>query len=97
MGNEDDGDLALEPVDSLRELLCSVRVEVGDGFIEDEDTGLSEQGPGDGDALFLAAREAGAMLADLGVIGFRQFFYGVVNACKLAGLDDLLEAGMRIG
>lgn len=41
VGNEDDGDLALEAVDGVGELLGSVRIEVGDGFVEDENSGIA--------------------------------------------------------
>src|SRR6266566_7995207 len=41
-----------------------LRVEFGGRFVQDEQRRILEQGPGDGDALALAAREALAALAD---------------------------------
>lgn len=39
-------------------------VECGRGFVEEQDGGVAEEGAGDGDALFLSAREEGAFGAD---------------------------------
>ena len=42
-------------------------VDRGRGVVEDQDPGVGEDGPGDGDALALSARQRVAPLADLGV------------------------------
>ena len=47
-------------------------VELGSGFIEDEDRRILQDGAGDGDALALAAAEAGAAFTDHGIVAFRQ-------------------------
>ena len=97
MRNEQHGDLAFELVDGPGEVLGVRGVEVGGGFVEDENARLLEQRTGDGDALFLAARKPGTALADLGLIAVGQGFDGVVDFGPLAGLHDLLKTGMRVG
>ncbi len=57
MRDEQHGHLAFELVDGPGEVLGIGGVEVGRGFVEDENARLFEQGAGDGDALFLAARK----------------------------------------
>jgi hypothetical protein len=49
-------------------VLGGVLVEVGDGFVEDQHLRALEQRAGDGEALALAAGEADAALADLGLV-----------------------------
>ncbi len=41
-------------------------VERRGGFVQDQDLGVFEEGPGNGQALLLAPREHGAALTDLG-------------------------------
>ena len=41
------------------------------GVVEDEDAGVGQQGPGQGDALALPAREREAALADHGLVAER--------------------------
>nr|WP_246006678.1 hypothetical protein [Actinomadura pelletieri] len=43
-------------------------IEVRDGFVEDEDGGVGEDGTGDGDALALSSGEAGAGFAEESVV-----------------------------
>ena len=95
MGDEDDRRFALELVDRLRELLGGLGVEVARGFVEDEELRLLEEGAGDGDALFLAAGEADAVLAEPGLVALGQLFDRVVDLGGAAGGDDLLEARVR--
>ena len=71
--NEERRHAALELVDGLRELLGGRLVETAGRFVENQDPRPLEDGAGDGEALFLAAGEADAVLADLGVVAFGQF------------------------
>jgi hypothetical protein len=66
VGDEQHPHLAPQLVHGLGKVFGGVLVQVAGGFVEDEDFGLLEQGPGDGQALLLSAREAGAMFADGG-------------------------------
>ena len=53
-------------------LLLHLDVDGAGGVVEDQDRRVDEQGPGDGDALALAAREGVAPLADHGVVAVGQ-------------------------
>jgi hypothetical protein len=64
--------LPLELVDRPGEEFGGRLIEVGDRFVEDQDLRSLEQRPGDRDALLLAAREAGAAFADLGLVALRE-------------------------
>ena len=52
--------------------LFGVGVYAGEGVVEDEDVGVADDGAGDGGALFLAAGEGEAALADHGVEAFGE-------------------------
>src|SRR5437588_497888 len=74
----DDRSARGEPLDGSHHLGFGLHVEVGGGLVEDEDRGVAQNGPGDGDALSLAAREVLAVLADLGVIAAGRVHDGVM-------------------
>lgn len=69
VGNEDDGGflLAGEPGDELDDGGAGGRVEIACRFIGEEDGGLMDEGPGEGGALELSARElVGPMMETVG-------------------------------
>ena len=52
-------------------------VEVGEGFVEEQDLGFQDDGAGDGDALLLAAGEfAGQAVFEAGEADEAEFFGG---------------------
>lgn len=51
--------------------LLALRVQGRSGLIEEEDLGVSDDGPGDGDALLLSAGQLGALGANVCVIFLR--------------------------
>src|SRR5918998_1049889 len=55
--DKDGGADAVDPVQELHDAYARVRVEVTGGLVGDEDRRLRDEGPGDGDALLLPARE----------------------------------------
>ena len=63
-------------------------VEVAGGLVEDEDPRVGIQGPGDGEALALAAGEADAALSDEGVVALGQVGDEAVGVGELGGGDD---------
>jgi hypothetical protein len=66
---DDQGGAALEePLDGVVDLLLALRVDLAGGFVEDEDRGVTQDRPGDREALLLPAGQRRAMLADLRVI-----------------------------
>lgn len=52
--------------------LLALRVQGRSGLIQEEDLGVSDDGPGDGDALLLAAGQLGALGADVCVVFLQQ-------------------------
>ena len=79
MGDEEHRHLPFQAVDGQREMLGGLLVEAGDGLVEDEDLRALEQRTGDGEALALAAGEADAVFADLGLVALRQLLDDVVD------------------
>ena len=57
---------------------------------------IRKNGAGGGEALFLPAGEADAVLADLGVVALGQFLDHVVDLGDSRGLHDVGEAGVGL-
>ena len=62
--DDEDGVVAAEVCQDVAVLAFVVGVEVGGGFVEEEDFPAGEQGAGDGQALALPARQARPRLPD---------------------------------
>src|ERR1700691_3933259 len=75
------------------------RVQRGSGLIENENRRVLEQCPGNGDALTLSAGEAKALLADHGIVFFRQPLNEVVRQGRLSGCDHPADGdpGFTVG
>ena len=73
----------------------ALRIERAGGFIQDEDDGILQDGPGNGDALTLAAGELDAAVADQGGVAFRERYDEVVRVGLARGLFDLLRRRVR--
>src|SRR5262245_411055 len=71
------------------------RVEAGSGFVENQDARISENRAGDGDALFLPARQTHAAFADDGVVLVREVFRELIYAGDAASFEDFLFARIR--
>ena len=61
-----------QPVDRLLDQPLRLRVQRARGLVENEDRGIPQQRPCDGDPLPLAAREPRAALAQQGLVALRQ-------------------------
>lgn len=72
MSNEQHRHLALELVDGPREVFRCLLIEIGQGFIEDQNLRPFQEGTGDGNALPLPARQSGTALADFRLVGDRD-------------------------
>ena len=64
VGDDEGGAACHEAFEGFVDEALGFAVEGGSGFVEEEDLGIGEDGPGDGDALALAAGELGAARAD---------------------------------
>ena len=63
-------------------------VEIAGGLVEDEDARIGQDGPGDGQALALAAAEPHASLADQGLVAVGQTLDELGGVGGLGGLGD---------
>src|SRR3972149_3141797 len=95
MGDEYRSHLAAQLIDGLREVLGRLRVEARRRLIENQQLRALEQSPRNCNALLLAAREPGAVLADFGLIPLRQAVNGLVYFRDPARLDPPLECRQR--
>ena len=71
VGDDERGALRHHLGQRVADLVLLGRVDRGGGVVEDQDAGVGQDGPGDGDALALPARERVAALADLGGVAVR--------------------------
>lgn len=97
VGDEEHGDRPFQAVDRAGELVCRIAVKAAGRFVEDEDLGLFQQRPGDGQALALAARKADAVLAQWGLVSLGQGLDDLVNLRQAACVHHLLETNQRRG
>ena len=89
VGDEDARAAAHQAVQALQHLVLAVGVERGGGLVEDDDRRVAQQRAGDADALALAAGQAGALGAELGVVAVGQALDELVGGGGLGGVDDL--------
>lgn len=95
VGDDDDGDVAVvggELVDLLLDEVLALAVEGAGGFVEDEDLGLLDQGPGDGDPLLLPSGERDSLLAHVGLQPMGEELLVVdegPRSRRLAGPDEV--------
>ncbi len=68
VGNGHDCPVFAEDLKSVFKRLLGICIQVGSGFVEEQDGGVSEDGARDGDSLELSAREVAAFVADGGLI-----------------------------
>ena len=83
-----------ELLDGLANQGLVLNVHGAGGFVEDEDRGIAEHGPRQGDSLPLAAGKAAPALADQGVILLRQRHDELMGISSLCRLDDPVAAGV---
>src|SRR5205085_8940123 len=72
----------------------TLRIEARGGFVEDEDTGIGEDGAGDRHALALPARELHTPLPDDGVVPVFEAAHELVAVGDPRRLLDLGPAGV---
>lgn len=83
VGDDEYGAVAADGLHVLHNGAFGFVVERAGGFVENQDARVADQGAGDGDALALAAGQAGALFADFGVVAFGKFHNKVVGAGEL--------------
>ena len=83
VGDQDRGAPGHQPLQRHLHLRLALGVERAGGLVEQQDRRVLQEGPGDRDALALAARQPQARLADRGVVALGQ------------GHDELVAAAAR--
>jgi len=96
VGDDDGGSALHEGIEGFLNLFFGFGIEAGGGFIEEEDSGVFEDGPGDGYALALATGEFDAAFADDGVEAFGEGGDELPGIGLIGGADDILIGGFGI-
>ena len=78
-----------EAVDRFLDLRFALNAEAGHRLVQDQDTGVPYDGPGDDDSRALSSRESGAPLADDGRVPILELHYEVVGVGRAGGADLL--------
>jgi hypothetical protein len=94
VGDDKGGTALHEEVEAALDEGFGFGVEGAGGLVEDEDTGVGQDGAGDGEALALAAGEFDAALADDGVVLLGEAVGELVYAGDPAGVHELLFGGL---
>ena len=69
------------------------RIDVARGLVQDQDAGVGQEGPGDGDQLLLAGRDVGGVLVEHGFVAVREGADELVHVSRGGSRHDLLAAG----
>ena len=71
-------------------------VNAGEGLVEDQYRSVFEEGPGDGDALSLAAGEPDGALADIGIVALGKLGDELVGVGGSGGSFKLFPGGVLL-
>src|SRR3712207_1622019 len=85
-----------EAIQGFLDLRLAPGVEARHRLVQDQDGGVPDDGPGDGDPLSLPPREGVAPLADDGLVALFEIHYEVVGVGRLGGLDNLLRCSVQL-
>jgi hypothetical protein len=94
VGDDQDGPALAGVGHGGGDLALAGRVQVGDGLVHDQDGGVLEQGPGDGDALALPARQPGAELA--GTVGGLSWVLGGLGTVMVTAGGPVGQPGVEV-
>jgi len=97
VGDDDAGAVGEDALERLLDELFRFAVEAAGGFVKDQDARVAQDNAGQGNALFFAAAEAVAALADDGVVTIRQAGDEIVDVGGLRCLLNLVLGGVRTG
>src|SRR5438105_4591357 len=84
-----------QPVDGTHDRRLGSDIDVAGGFIEEQDGGVFQKGPGDGNALALSTGKTHASLTDYGLIPLGQARNIIMSIGEFGGPDNLLLHGLR--
>ena len=96
MGDHDDRLFVSQFADGFHQLLFVFGVDIGGGFIQNDDGRVFQHGPGDGEPLAFAAGEGSSRLADDGVVALGQFQNEIVAAGLFRRRNHLIHGRVRL-
>jgi hypothetical protein len=95
VGDGERGAACLEPLDGGLDQTFTLGIQRAGGFVENQNLRIGDDGAGDGKPLALAARQAGAALADRSVIPLGQGGNELVRVGLLRRFNDFIACGLR--
>src|SRR5215208_2629021 len=93
VGNDQRRFAGHEAIQGFLDLRLALDVETSHRLVQDQDTGVPDDGPRYGDPLSLAAREGVAPLTYDGLVTIFEVHDEVVGVGYFGGLDNLLDGG----
>ncbi len=93
VGDDDGGASVEETFEGLLDLGFGDGIDIGGGFIQDEDAGGGEHGAGDADELALAEGEIDAAFLNAGLVAIRQGADKIVGVGLAGDFLNLLRGG----
>ena len=97
MRDGDDRPIPGDARDGFPDLLLRFHIHGSGCLVQDDDRRVSQNCPGDGDALLLSAGQAQSPLADLRIISVRHEDDVLMNIGGLCRFHDFLHGGLRHG
>src|SRR5215218_6243728 len=85
-----------EAIQGFLDLRFALHVEASHRLVQDQDTGVPDDGPRYSDPLSLASGEGVAPLADDGLVAIFEVHYEVVGVGCFGGLDNLLRCSVQL-
>src|SRR5712664_3980989 len=89
--NQNGGATVHDAAQASEDALFGLRVDAGEGIVEDEDAGVANDGSGDGGALLLSSRESDAAFADNCFVFMGEALNVGIEAGDFGGLANLIE------
>ena len=83
-----------QPTQGFLNQVLAFRVQAGRGFVQNQQPGIAQDCPGNGNSLPFAARQIVAVLTHIGIVTVRCLADKVVGICHLRRLDYLLIGGI---
>ena len=90
--NQNGGAAVHDAAQAREDALFGLRVDAGEGIVEDEDARIADDGTCDGGALLLSARRSDAALADYRFILIRETFDVGIEAGDFRGFTNLCKS-----
>lgn len=97
VGDDEDGPVLDESVESFLDLAFGDGVYAGGGFVEDDERGIAEKDSGDGDPLLFSHAQANSSFSDQGVQLLGESADEVGGGGTFEGLPDVLFGSVCFG